>query len=1577
MTTNKKLTIHELDGAVLHYDDVMKYFPTRKEFLDPDLVNTVQTRINSKQKLRFRSDHLYEKYLLIKNGEYDTCKFSKRYYCIILTGVLEDGRSQIVVINGIRPYFEIRVPKEYTNDEINEMLSEVRKYFDDKSTNYESIELIEGRDFPGGYGYACKYIKCSFNTETGRKWALKDIIETQHNWVTRHDDQSCYYRVVLRDLNLPIAGWCDILKYTIESNSNIPFIRAKTIIMVDYNDIKTCMDDPTSDPILKLNPGIGVYWDGEMGSETGQLPDPLNLNDDLFMISMNYISHQSKIFPIAADPITDIASNSYTYPKPRGHYINVCFTTVPVKKMPNRCIIYCRNESQMIMSIFTVWGKMRPNFDITFNGFNFDWNWLYTRANHLKLLPFIEQTMSVIDYDQYNKYIEKFKIYPHSAYHLKKFKFKIDATLTVTGEYLQFPGCISIDTKPQLRRYFGNPEKNSLNSYLKIAKLGQKADMPIKIMFVIYRAMKEFKSTYLITHDLNLYGYDNDFIIECFKIADREDLAIRYSNLLFAMMLIAEYCFIDGIKCNDLFVTTNFLMDKRAQGIEGFISMEDAINRADGMKVTNLIYNTCFEYNYHTTSRMGKKIDFKYPGARVFEPIRKEIKPRLNIQERIQRALDGDTQYLDWLEYNTPELIKGFENWIEKNDAWIGYMLIDMNSYDNNQNNLDSSKWLELFTNKEQALELFNMPKCFIELIIENPETGESALDFNSLYPSIIMELNLSLENKISKVTDALQYKKDGIPINTIDLCLNNQLKIKSWMRHHEMKELTDSQEHFGIYPRILRRLFVNRKKIRKDMEPIDERLEHIENIILNKKNIFSKKLKKANHHNFDIQEYRKNLIRKKEDFSQIWDEWDEYELKTYIQTTIVNIEKEKAKIAAELNKPKDEDRQLEDLEQELDDLINKHNYLDAKQKALKVFMNTFYGKAGESISPLFDLSVAAGTTLRGRELLVLLSKWLVDFKKSKRLYGDTDSCYFMFNQVYFRNIHKAYYSGKITKLTYMRKIINVCIVLSKEYESEVNDYFAKVTGGPFIKVAWEEVGYPSIHMGKKKYVMIPHESIYPVGMTDEEFLIKFKSIKLFVRGIEIKKKGNSQLLEDIGRDVWKRSFDPFCTDTLFETVTKKLEEVYTAANYNDSDFIKTAAYKPLSEQLIAQGKGNPTVNLFVSRMKQYNLEPEPFERFYYVMVQRYPYEYDIKGRKRALKVGERMEYPARAKELGLKIDIDYYMEGKIKAELARYIRYHPSLYVYPKNVEDDAECLICDEKSIDKAKKYIDNICAKFSVKWVDNGLIHKMLYKETNKHIAPYLERIGWNSKLSSFNNDTVEHTKIINKSAFDKTIMSKKSNDEIFERFVSMADKQAIKEAEKNANNIVNNMNNTKGILHITSKKKSDLEIDNASIKYSKVLFNNEKIHTKDEQFDKLVSIIKTYEYLHEMRYSIYEVVKTHIHIDARKHMNLFRKVLDNRDNLIQNTIDKLFNYYQTQIDTDDDIVDYLGSIKNNISYDIAKFLPDELEDIQTKNLQIDIINDLYIKLFIYSRSYYESKYVLELLQKKKKSLLGIFT
>ncbi|PKC51188.1 hypothetical protein RhiirA1_306159, partial [Rhizophagus irregularis] len=66
---------------------------------------------------------------------------------------------------------------------------------------------------------------------------------------------------------------------------------------------------------------------------------------------------------------------------------------------------------------------------------------------------------------------------------------------------------------------------------------------------------------------------------------------------------------------------------------------------------------------------------------------------------------------------------------------------------------------------------------------------------------------------------------------------------------------------------------------------------------------------------------------------------------------------------------------------------------LDAKQYALKVYMNTFYGTAGDSKSSFFLRALAGGVTSAGQRNIKLVA----DFVKRKGFgikYGDTDSLY-------------------------------------------------------------------------------------------------------------------------------------------------------------------------------------------------------------------------------------------------------------------------------------------------------------------------------------------------------------------------------------------------------------------------------------------------------------------------------------------------------------------------------------------------------------------------------------------------------
>ncbi|RGB26325.1 DNA polymerase family B-domain-containing protein [Rhizophagus diaphanus] len=305
---------------------------------------------------------------------------------------------------------------------------------------------------------------------------------------------------------------------------------------------------------------------------------------------------------------------------------------------------------------------------------------------------------------------------------------------------------------------------------------------------------------------------------------------------------------------------------------------------------------------------------------------------------------------------------------------------------------------------------------------------------------------------------------------------------------------------------------------------------------------------------------------------------------------------------------------------------------LDAKQYALKVYMNTFYGTAGDSKSPFFLRALARGVTSAGQRNIKLVA----DFVKSKGFqikYGDTDSLYLFPPERCFQECDEAYDNERL--------------------RDKVNDFLRNDNGSSFLKMVYEEVLFPVVFTGKKKYYGIPHTR-----------KPNFNN-KLFIQGVEIVKREQSSLFRKVGRCIMDKSMkvDNLCT--LHQIIEDVLEETVKDISQTDlNEIIKTAVWRP--------DKNNKSVQRFISRMRDRHtckeadtkrlikkgLIPKPYlyeipelgERFEYVVV-----ENDL-----SQKVGDKMEYPEVARCLGKKIDISYYLKSVIGL-CARFINYDDS----------------------------------------------------------------------------------------------------------------------------------------------------------------------------------------------------------------------------------------------------------------------------------------------------------------------------
>lgn len=524
-----------------------------------------------------------------------------------------------------------------------------------------------------------------------------------------------------------------------------------------------------------------------------------------------------------------------------------------------------------------------------------------------------------------------------------------------------------------------------------------------------------------------------------------------------------------------------------------------------------------------------------------------------------------------------------------------------------------------------------NLVSRYLEYVAESADTGYipvTALDYSSLYPSLIMAYNLTPEALIIDEEEAKSLEDHDLHSINFEYNYEDYLgnpkstNIRSWTVRHSKNVISGDkkQTNFGLYPSILQDLFNQRAEMKKSLAIYENKKEHMEKHV------------------------------------------DKYaETKEY-QECLFNL-----------------------------------NYCDTKQKALKVYMNCFYGELGNQNSPLFILDLAGGITSMGQYNLKKVKKF-IESKGCKIYYGDTDSLYFSFHKSNFTAETRKYMIGELEREEYSTILVTKTFDLVKVLSAEVNDFLINDNNTKFLKMAYEEVLYPVTFLARKKYYGVAHKG-----------LVNFKPEKLFIRGLEVKKRGVSEILRIVCMETMWESMCVYNNKSLFDLVMSKIDYLYTK-KWEPSDFLQTAIYKP--------GKKNVSVVTFRERMIADGREPPPeFERFSYVIVKITDINrlYNYKGNKIDIKKGDRMEYLDYAIANGMEIDLDYYFEKQLTGQFARLICYKKEFSPYSGEVETEEMIDKRDELVMKKCKKYIGNYAKKYVTGKVDNSHL-KENFKNTN---------------------------------------------------------------------------------------------------------------------------------------------------------------------------------------------------------------------------------------------------------------------
>jgi len=1226
--------------------------------------------------------------------------------------------------NGIKicPENHFNIPDftKYNPKELNEYINNNKNLLEFKRNvlilaNTNRRELITKRIFNIGFRPIPAYIgiRCYYKNLYDMKKAIEQFYYSGLYYVTSNSTSN-YYNVISRRHNINFANWMILKNYSLKINHNIDnelsyqvenlkehniyrnedkahFSKCKYNFMVDIKNISnvyntTELDQNYTIDELRDITGYKIYdyvypnlydnYKNEIKKINQQdefdETEKIKKIKEISRIDTNSnFDNKDKLLEYHFDIETKPVDNSDDILHPDTIIFNVCgalswscektdilrvciyypkvYETCKIKPMKGHYIIICKTEKMLLHLYGLLYNYCQFDIQTGFNTGKFD-------------IPMMFILMKRYNYDV--DFCRMASVYYHyfvtnnysGGYNTSNNGTQYDNIRKNIWRYHYLA-----DSK--INPYYSNPQQIKITADLTELIATMKIPGMINLdLFIIMRKafpkMKKFKLNVF----LKKFGEPEKIDLE-YHVMWKEWIKSDNPEM---MQKINEYCAYDGYACKLLLNHKNYLPEQRQYSLYSYISLHDSINRAGGLKAESMLF---------------------YSGN----------KPRFNlvfiesyINNNIESSSEGITRNLrTYISTKKPYIKKQLENNIQivqENNNIINNICDNVNINQLSEYQINENYKLLLKNKLNQHFKGYKIQYEGANVICN--ERGRqnrpiTAYDYASLYPSTWSERNLSQEylftdKKIYKYIEKLNELMISKGLDKVYNTIYMDFEI-----HLDDKKLGDKfivNDYNKNYPD-------NRAKGWSiDHQNIIERkgvLVYIYEYLFNERNLIKGLIKKVDEQNNNI----KNDIKLNETY-------DKY--KSLCNMLYGGIELTESKINVKYNKTeKDYEEWIDsivDSNQECIKLIQLHNYYDAKQLAIKVQMNTFYGVGGSPISLLYFILFCGAITYYGRKALHTAINCAID-NGYKFVYSDTDSIYIAHPEHIYKDIDEQYNNGLIDKKTYHKLMVEIAIkdgmslkdwkeligkklklcesgdITNIEYDNFVKsmpkttfpdilqETINKFAPNEVLKMVREETLFPSIFCTTKMYIGVIHNKEYePNG-------------SWLIRGFPFKKEGASELLVDFSKELFEAAL--YSDEDLYNIPHKLIKKYYYQKYNNLQVFLRTQTRKNHKNNVavltfckrveekhnyyISQKnkliQDNPNITKKDNRLIDINNLidmyeiPEDFQKFDTIIV-KVNNKADLLGRKIDIKRGEQMEYLNVVKHFNYEPDMNYYISS-------------------------------------------------------------------------------------------------------------------------------------------------------------------------------------------------------------------------------------------------------------------------------------------------------------------------------------------